>query len=188
MSAAEILRTVPRSGLLDWFADGVAELLDTLRSVAPDVPAAVFLRDAPAPRHFWARRQAHETTIHAVDALAGALRRVPTTAEAAVDVDVAVDGIDELLTGFLPRGRSGLADGAPLTVAVVPTDADRAWTCSVAGGQLVTTREHAAGAEAVLSGTAAQLYLGLWNRGSEITATGSPGVLERWHEVHRIEW
>ena len=32
-----------------------------------DLEAFVFLNDAPAPRQFWARRQCHETTIHAVD-------------------------------------------------------------------------------------------------------------------------
>ena len=43
-------------------------------------------------------------------------------------------------------------------------------------------------ADAVLEGTAAQLYLGLWNRGNEITETGPIGVLEQWRRMQRVRW
>lgn len=148
----------------------------------------MFLNDAPPPRHFWARRQAHETTIHAVDALAAALGRLPTAAEAGIDHDVAVDGIDELVTGFFTRGRSRLAGEAPVSIAVAPTDAERGWTLAVADDRLATERVRRAAADAVLTGTAAQLYLGLWNRGDEITGSGRPGLLARWREVQRVRW
>jgi uncharacterized protein (TIGR03083 family) len=187
-SHREFLASVPPAQLLDWFADGVRELTDTLRTVDPDVPAVVFLRDAPRPAHFWARRQAHETTVHAVDALSAVLGRLPSAAEAGVAPDLALDGIDELLTGFFPRGRSKLAELAPLTLAVAPRQAQRAWTVRVDGERLTTIRERRPDADATFAGTAAQLYLGLWNRGSEITATGRPGVLEAWGERQRVHW
>jgi uncharacterized protein (TIGR03083 family) len=183
----EFLRTVPPERLLDWFLAGAGELVDTLRTAAPDVPATVFLADAPPPRTFWARRQAHETTMHAVDALAAALGRLPAAAEAALDPDVALDGIDELLTGFVPRGRSKLGGDEPFSVAVVPSDSARRWTMSVADGRLSTVREQLPDAGSVLRGTAAELYLGLWNRGTEIAESGEP-VLERWHERQRVRW
>jgi uncharacterized protein (TIGR03083 family) len=185
---AEILRTVPAEQLLGWFMDGVRALLQTLRSVDSEVPAPVFLKDAPPPRHFWARRQAHETTMHAVDALGAALGRVPTASEAGIDPDVAVDGVDELLTGFFPRGRSKLGgEMEPLPVAVVPTDSDRRWSFSVVEGRLTTERLQRADAGTVLSGSAAQLYLGLWNRGAEITESGQP-LLDRWRDVQHVTW
>jgi uncharacterized protein (TIGR03083 family) len=184
---AEILRTVPSDQLLSWFLDGVADLLRALREAAPDVAAVVFLKDAPPPRHFWARRQAHETTIHAVDALAAALGRVPSAVEAAVDPDVAVDGIDELVTGFFPRGRSRLADQGPLSIAIAPDDSPHRWTLAVADERLTTVREQRDDADTVLTGSAAQLYLGLWNRGEEIAESGRP-VLERWRERQRVSW
>ena len=53
--------------LLEWYSAGLDELLDTIAATADDADAYVFLNDAPPPRRFWARRQAHETTIHAVD-------------------------------------------------------------------------------------------------------------------------
>lgn len=184
----EFLASVPPGELLVWFTDGVRELTGTLRAVDPDVPALVFLADAPRPAHFWARRQAHETTVHSVDALAAELERPPSAAEAALDVDVAVDGIDELLTGFFPRGRSELADLAPLTLAVAPVDSPRAWTVRIEGDRLTTTRGHHPDADATFAGSAAQLYLGLWNRGDELTATGRPGVLEAWRAGQRVRW
>jgi uncharacterized protein (TIGR03083 family) len=90
--------------LLDWYAHGLAALVDTLRATAEDAKAMVFLRDAPPPRRFWARRQAHETTIHSVDATSAACRRWPTASDVEVDSLLAADGIDELLMGFVTRG------------------------------------------------------------------------------------
>jgi uncharacterized protein (TIGR03083 family) len=184
----EILASIPRDGLLDWCTEGVGPLTEVLRTVDADVPALVFLADAPRPAHFWARRQAHETTVHAVDALGAQLGRPPSAAETGLDVDLALDGIDELLTGFFPRGRTELADLAPLTLAVAPDDSRRAWTVRVEGDRLTTTRERRPDADAIVAGSAAELYLGLWNRGDEITATGRPGVLEAWQAGQRVRW
>ena len=99
---------------------GSRGLLAALRDAPEDLEAMTFLKDAPSPRRFWARRQCHETTIHMVDALAAAKARLPTTDEAAVDDALAVDGIDELLRGFYTRGKSKLYDGEAFTMAVVP--------------------------------------------------------------------
>ena len=63
------------------------------------------------------------------------------------------------------------------------------WTLAVADERLTTTPGvDPSGADTTLSGTAAQLYLGLWNRGDEIVATGDVDVLTRWHEVQRVAW
>jgi hypothetical protein len=62
--------------LLAWFDEGAQALTETLIKASDDLDAMVFLRNAPPPRLFWARRQAHETTIHAVDAHAAALQRL----------------------------------------------------------------------------------------------------------------
>lgn len=181
--------------LIGYFDAGVDELLTALQTVADDVEALVFLKDPPATvRHFWARRQAHETTIHGVDALSAALGRIPSTDEAmaafAIDPDVALDGVDELLTGFFTRGRSKLALDEPFTVLVQPTDADRWWLVSVADGRLTTApgTGPAPDADSVLRGRAALLYLGLWNRGDEIEETGDAGLLDRWRAAQRVSW
>ncbi len=185
---SEILEQVPRDRMLSWFREGVRDLLLALRLADREAPAMVFLKDPPAPIHFWARRQAHETTMHSIDALGAELGREPTALEAGIPLDVALDGLDELLTGFFTRGRSKLAGLQPLTVAVLPSDSDRGWTVTVADDRLTTVRERSDDAEASFHGTAAELYLGLWNRSSEIKATGRAGVLETWRERQRIRW
>ena len=91
----------------------------------------MFLADAGTPREFWARRQCHETTIHAVDAAAAYLGRFPRAADVSwISEEVALDGIDELLTGFVPRPRSRLRSPEPHRIVVVPDAGDRAWTAT----------------------------------------------------------
>ena len=62
---------------VDWLRDGAIDLVAAITQAADDVRTVVFLNDAPGPRAFWARRQCHETTIHAVDALVGGARPLP---------------------------------------------------------------------------------------------------------------
>src|SRR5690242_15704929 len=107
---------------LDWFARGLAALVDTVRATPDDMKAMVFLKDAPPPRRFWARRQAHETTIHGVDAVGAVHGRWPTASEVDIDAALAADGIDELLTGFITRGKGKLHAAEPYTVLVRTTD------------------------------------------------------------------
>lgn len=125
---------------LVWLRQGADDLVRTLVEAPDDVEALVFLKNAPPPRSFWARRQVHETTIHAVDALAAVLGRFPTPDDIDwVDDQVALDGIDEILTGFVTRGRRYSAMPA-FRVAV--TGSDRAWSLAVGEDERVaTTRE-----------------------------------------------
>jgi uncharacterized protein (TIGR03083 family) len=173
--------------LLEWFQAGLDALVETVRATPEDAKAMTFLNDAPPPRRFWARRQAHETTIHSADAVAAALGRLPAASDLSIDPKLAADGIDELLCGFITRGRSKLHPDGPLT-AVVSTDEGDAWTMRVRDGSLVTTAGAADHADAWFTGTAAQLYLGLWNRGDELTVRGRDGMLELWRSQVRVRW
>lgn len=179
-----------RSALPGWFATGADGLLGALRSAPDDLAAAVFLRAAPPPRRFWARRQAHETTIHGVDALAARLGRIPTAGEAGIATATAVDGVDELLTGFITRRSSRLRSDVPVTVLVAPTDADVCWTVTISADPPVTAAGPDPGVEpeSMLAGSASALYLGLWNRGDEIAETGIADVLGLWRDKVRVGW
>lgn len=53
--------------LLAWFRDGHERLVSALETAPPDLECWYFLR-ADSPLGFWARRQAHETAVHRVDA------------------------------------------------------------------------------------------------------------------------
>jgi uncharacterized protein (TIGR03083 family) len=174
--------------LLAWFSAGLEALVDTIRTTTDDAQAMTFLDDAPPPRRFWARRQAHETTIHSADAVAAVLGYWPTTADLAVRPELAADGIDELLCGFITRGNGAVRVGEPLTMVVVTDDTGHAWTVRIAEGSLTTTAGAGDGADATLSGTASQLYLGLWNRTDEITVRGRDDVVELWRSQVRVRW
>lgn len=181
---------------VEWLRDGAIELAAALTRAPETVAAPVFLKDAPAPRAFWARRQCHETTIHAVDALAASLGVAPTADQTWIGPEVALDGIDELLCGFLPRSKSTLRSDDPVTFAVRPEQGDRGWLVRVTSEPAVTTvhtRDDAAldGADVQVTGEAVELYLRLWNRSPE--ATGTPGAnvedgMALWHERARITW
>ena len=99
---AELLRGGPADDeLLSWFSAGHAGLVSALRAADPGLSCWTFL-EAPSPLAFWARRQAHETAIHRVDAeLAGG-------APAPFPADFAADGVDELIMGFFGRDADEL--------------------------------------------------------------------------------
>jgi uncharacterized protein (TIGR03083 family) len=174
--------------LLEWYSVGLDALVDTLRATADDARAMVFLNDAPPPRRFWARRQAHETTIHSVDAISAVHGRWPSASEVDVDPALAADGIDELLTGFVTRGKGRMRAPEPYTLLVATDDTGHRWTVRISDGPVVTTPGEAGPPDVVFSGTATQLYLSLWNRADEITSRGRPGVLDEWRSQVRIRW
>lgn len=183
--------------VLDWFDDGMAHLLHVLASSPEDLQAFFFLKDAPRPREAWARRQCHETTIHAVDAMAARLGRLPSAAQTWLSPELSADGIDELLMGFVPRKSGQLrteGDEDPVTLLVRATDVDRAWALRLSVDPVVTTsgtrgQEEAGGIpDVVWEGTATGLYLALWNRGAEFTETGDRSFVDQWRRDQRIEW
>jgi uncharacterized protein (TIGR03083 family) len=151
--------------LIDWFVSGHAALVDALSEASPDLQCWSFL-PAPSPLAFWARRQAHETSIHRVDAelAAGQLR-------SAISSDFAADGIDELLVGFgTVRGGALKPEEVTAVIDVQCTDEDATWSMRQGpeGGVPNATRGAADNVAAktvcTVRGTAADLYLVLWRR------------------------
>jgi uncharacterized protein (TIGR03083 family) len=174
--------------LLEWYSVGLAALVDTLKATPEDAKAMVFLNDAPPPRRFWARRQAHETTIHGVDATSAVLGRWPSAADVDIDPALAADGIDELLTGFVTRGKGRLPAAEPYTMVVRTDDTAHVWTLRIGDGPIVTAPGETAQPDVVFSGTAVQLYLSLWNRADEIAVQGRPDTLHEWRSGVRVRW
>jgi uncharacterized protein (TIGR03083 family) len=171
------------AGLLAWFRDGHAALLQTLATADPAVKCATFIA-APSPLAFWARRQAHETTIHRVDA-----ERALSEDASGVDPAFAVDGVDELLLGFYGR-RNRVRSQPPVTLGLIASDTDAAWLTRLTEEGAHSVRSEASlaiGADAVVTAPAATLYCGLWNR-AELVASGDPAVLPRWRDQAHIRW
>ncbi|MEV8123510.1 maleylpyruvate isomerase family mycothiol-dependent enzyme [Streptomyces sp. NPDC085944] len=169
--------------LLSWFREGHERLVDALAGAEPDVRCWHFL-PAPSPLAFWARRQAHETTVHRIDA-ESARGGEPT----AVGVDFAVDGIDELLCAFHARPRSAVRTEEPRTLRVRATDGpDAVWTVRLSAQPPVTVRAEEGDADCELSGPAAQLYPALWNRRPFPEVTGDGALAALWRERSGVTW
>jgi uncharacterized protein (TIGR03083 family) len=172
--------------LTEWFRAGHAALVQTLLSADPDVACWTFM-PAPSPLAFWARRQAHETAIHRVDAESADGAITPVSAS------FAADGIDELLTGFAPRARRRLRADPPRTLAVHATGAAGAtgdWAVH-AGPERVETFRRSEPADCTVGGPAADLYLLLWNRreaAGGVQVTGDAAVLTWFREKLQIRW
>ncbi|MFI9325111.1 maleylpyruvate isomerase family mycothiol-dependent enzyme [Kitasatospora aureofaciens] len=176
------------AALLDWFREGHAALVTTLSEAPADLECWSFL-PAPSPLAFWARRQAHETAVHRFDADAAAGSPGP-----AVDPAFALDGIDELLRGFMARGRAKVHCDGPRTVRIRATDGPGSWRLTVSREPLaVTTEESPEPADLTITGPAHQLYLLLWNRltveqaerqaqTGPVELSGDRGLLDLWRD------
>ncbi|MEU3613716.1 maleylpyruvate isomerase family mycothiol-dependent enzyme [Streptomyces sp. NPDC006872] len=171
--------------LLDWFREGHGRLVDTLSTASADVRCWHFL-PAPSPLAFWARRQAHETAVHRVDA-ESARGRGPDEIARDLAVDFAADGVDELLRGFHARDRSRVRTEEPRVLRVRATDtADAVWTVRLSPEPPVTERTVEGDADCEVSGPAAQLYLSLWNRLPLPTVTGNATLATLWRETSSV--
>ncbi|CAM5502985.1 hypothetical protein GCM10010329_83800 [Streptomyces spiroverticillatus] len=173
--------------LLSWFREGHAGLVAALRGAPADLECWTFL-PAPSPLAFWARRQAHETAVHRMDAASAAGREVGD-----VPPEFAADGIDELLAAFHARDRSRVRPERPGTLRVRPTDGPpgAVWTVHLApDGPPRTVRNDEGPADTELSGAAGALYAVLWNRApvDTVTLTGDPQLAALWRESSAITW
>lgn len=172
---AKLFAGLDDADLLPGFRAGLAALVAALSAASPDLDCWSFLA-APSPLAFWARRQAHETTIHRVDAELAAGR------DARCAPEFAADGIDELLKGFFSRARGRLVADPAVALAVRTTDTGDAWTIRIEPDRRVVTAG-TADADCRVSGPASDLYLLLWNRWTVdrgIDVEGERGVLELW--------
>jgi uncharacterized protein (TIGR03083 family) len=119
--------------LVGWFREGHAGLVSVLAAADPAVRCWTFL-PAPSPLAFWARRQAHETAIHRVDAQLAATAAGPGGELDPFPPGLAADGVDELLMGFAARRPQSLSD-SPATLVVRAADGASApsWTVVMGG-------------------------------------------------------
>ena len=105
---------------------------------------------------FWIRRLAHETAIHRYD-LEAALG-TPTP----IDAELAVDGIDEVLTVMLGRGAP---DDAASGAAVAVESDGKAWCVALEPPAARITRERCTAPAGRVTGSADDVLLWLWGRG-----------------------
>lgn len=182
----EVVGSWPADGdLLDWFLDGHATLIAALAQADPELDCWTFLT-APSPLAMWARRQAHETAIHRVDAELAAGR-----GPGQVSAGFGTDGIDELVTCFITRPGGELLADPPRNLRLRCTDTAAGWLMRIGTDRVQTTRNGAGdAAQCVVSGRASDLYLAVWNRqaGGPLTIEGDGSILDLFRNQVRVRW
>lgn len=162
------------SDLLDWFDDGLVEVLNALVA-APE----------SGGRLSQSRRIAHETGVHAIDAMAARLGRTPTASELWLRPSLAADAVDELVGRVLPGGAVSWQSGDGHRVVVRASDVGRSWTLQIASdGSLALVEGD--GGDVTVTGTARALFAGLWNRGDGLAVAGRDGWLADWRRLVRV--
>lgn len=159
---------------LDWQADpapgqtgeeylraGLAELLGELTSHEPGAYAASWW---PMDRTygFWFRRMAHETTIHRTDVQAAVGPDVTEIPE-----DIAIDGVDEVLSVWFGRRLPMLGLSGTTTRSVAVRTGGHAWIARAGPEETVAWRcsaVEAGQADSTVSGSPMAVYRWLWGR------------------------
>ncbi|HET9253703.1 MAG TPA: maleylpyruvate isomerase family mycothiol-dependent enzyme [Pseudonocardiaceae bacterium] len=178
-------------GLCAWLAAGASELVDSIRAAGPEAPVWTFSGDQNAG--FWARRMAHETTVHRADAEL-ALGRAYT-----LEADLAADAISEWLSLL----------GSPLAVQFRPELAELRGEGQILhlhatdpglgeAGEWIVRRTPAGPAwepghmkgDVAVRGAVVDLLLVLMRRvrpgEAPITVLGDAGLLDHWLEHTRF--
>ncbi|AJT68532.3 hypothetical protein T261_6930 [Streptomyces lydicus] len=175
--------------LVPWLRDGHHRLVVALHTAPQDLKTWTFL-PAPSPLAFWARRQAHETSVHRADAQQAAGSTLTPLPAA-----FAADGIDELLA-IHAMDRSRVRTDTPRTIRLRATDtAGAEWTVRLSDAPPHTVRTAGPAPEAArqepetpvdctVAGPAEELYLTLWNRlpWDGLKVTGDEALSALWRE------
>jgi uncharacterized protein (TIGR03083 family) len=170
-----------QAGWPDWLAAGADPLVAALRSADPDAPMWAWGADQHV--RFWSRRMLHETTVHRADA------ELAITRDPAIDVEVAVDGVEELLEN-LPSAASFRPDVAALsgdgeTLLLDCTDTDVDWIITLVPDGF-RWRQGDGEADVAVRGTAADLLLFMYRRrrpdDPRFDRLGDETVLQHWLE------
>ena len=161
----------PEHHLLDWYDEGHALLVTTLRRTPGSSPAWHMSPAAGRTAADWTRRQAHELVVHRMD-----LERTAGVQHAAVDPDLAEDGVDELLGIVLPRwAHTEPLVSATATVAVRSADTGRTCVVRLDRGAVTVGPVGTGTPDATTEGRAVDLLLHLWGRPvDDVTVTGDP--------------
>lgn len=161
----EDVEHAPGDGVIEWFEEATAELVEILTNESPDSPAWNW-SERDMRTAWWMRRMANEVAVHRWDG------QLAHGVAEPVEPELAVDGVDELLVTFLPHGlwhrpREGLSG----TALVEATDTGDVWTVTLAPDRSSVTRERGA-ADATLRASASDLLLAMWGRDVPLEASG----------------
>ena len=171
IDAKALPKPPPGALVVQWFEEMSRATAAALAAKAPDDELWNWAGQPPVAA-FWQRRVANELAVHAADA------QLAAGGAPQVDPELAVDGIDELLTVLLPaKVELAGADVSGIgSLHIHCTDTEGEWLVEPAGNRLEVTRSHAK-ADAALRGPASDVLLRLCNRGGGGEVVGDPSVV-----------
>jgi uncharacterized protein (TIGR03083 family) len=182
----EVVGTWPDDAeLIRWFEDGLDQLVKVLSQAPADLACWTFLK-APSPLAMWARRQAHETSMHRVDAEL-ASGQTPTRFQP----EFAADGISELLECFITRRGGRLRSDTEQILRVRCSDSAGDWLVRIGPDGVVTTANGGdLRVDCQVAGNASDLYLALWNRrpDAHLDVEGDRAVLRLFADKVQVRW
>jgi uncharacterized protein (TIGR03083 family) len=154
------------------------DLVTALRDCDPDTSVWNWSTVAEPVAAFWARRMAHESSVHRFDAQIAHAMPQP------IDAELAGDGLDELIDVLSPRIYSRVGGGGPTgTVALTSSD-DGSW-CLGLEPDSVQRLDVVSEPDASVRGTSSTMLLAAYGRvpWSSLTVEGDVDLLERWSET-----
>ncbi|GAA2968236.1 maleylpyruvate isomerase family mycothiol-dependent enzyme [Actinokineospora diospyrosa] len=144
-----------------YLRDGLRALLGELESHPPDASCPTWHPENQT-YGFWRRRMAHEATVHRID-VQGAVGEPITP----VPEDVAVDGVDEVLTLWFTHRLAVLGVSGTRATTVAVRTAGHTWLAEVTTDRTTASPAPLLSAEsaaATVTGPPQELYLWLWGR------------------------
>lgn len=150
---------------VEWFVDAHERLLEMFGRSEPTTPSATWW-PADQTVGFWARRMAHETAVHRIDAELAAGSPTP------IDAELATDGVDEILVIMLAGDWSDDPDEAARGQRVAIATGGRTWLVELER-EAVTVTEGDGARDATLEGDPSDVVLWLWGRAGDDRVTRS---------------
>jgi uncharacterized protein (TIGR03083 family) len=159
-----------------WLRQGTDTMRTQLSQAAPDAEIKTWAGLKP-PSWLW-RRMTHELAVHCWDAQAATGDPRPLA------VEVADDGVDELLSEFTPAAD---LTGVAGTLHLHATDGDGEWFIDPTADALAWERAHTK-ADVAVRGTTSDLLLVLWGRlpTETVDVLGDRAVFDRWRAATRF--
>ncbi|GLY66266.1 maleylpyruvate isomerase N-terminal domain-containing protein [Amycolatopsis taiwanensis] len=176
---------VPGQTTEQYLRTGLAALLGELTTHDPGQYAAGWW-PADLTYGFWSRRMAHETTIHRTDVQGAAGVDITEIAE-----DIAIDGIDEVLSAWFGRRLPMLGLSGTTTRSVAVQTAGHTWIARAGPDETIAWHCSAAEAEqadSIVSSSPMSVYLWLWGRVGHhaVTWDGDPDAIAQLWALLRL--
>ncbi len=141
---------------VEWLGDAHERLLEMFDRSTPTTPSATWWPPDQTVG-FWARRLAHETAVHRIDAELAIGTPTPVNAE------LAVDGVDEILIVMLAGDWSEEPDDRATGQQVGISTGGKTWRVTLER-ESVSVNEDGGAGDATLGGDPSDVLLWLWGR------------------------